>query len=249
MIELKSVKKSYGDKVVIPNLDLKILNGKTHCLLGSSGSGKTTILRIISGLTDIDQGEVLIQGTPLNNLSPLEFASKVGYVSQEGGLFPHITCWDNILLPGKIHGRDLSELKSRVVEFCKMVDLQISLLDQVPSRLSGGQRQRVALIRGLILDPEILLLDEPMSALDPLVRAGLQKQLKVLFNQLGKTVLLITHDLHEASYLGDVIHLLNQGRVIQEGQFNDLYKNPKEDFVKEFLQAQIPLDLMGDTHA
>ncbi|MCP4913326.1 MAG: ATP-binding cassette domain-containing protein [Oligoflexia bacterium] len=248
MIELKSVKKSYGDKVVIPNLDFKVLNGKTHCLLGSSGSGKTTILRIISGLTQVDQGEVIIQGTPLSNLSTQEFASKVGYISQEGGLFPHITCWDNILLPGKVHGRNIDELKKKTIEFCKMVDLQISLLDKVPSQLSGGQRQRVALIRGLILDPEILLLDEPMSALDPLVRASLQKQLKVLFKELAKTVLLITHDLHEASYLGDVIHLLNQGRVIQEGQFNDLYKNPKEEFVKEFLQAQIPLDLMGDAH-
>tara|TARA_R110002072_G_scaffold64203_7_gene159852 strand:+ start:14827 stop:15582 length:756 start_codon:yes stop_codon:yes gene_type:complete len=245
LIELKSVSKSYGQNVVIPSLDLKILHEKTHCLLGTSGSGKTTILRLISGLTPLNSGEVSIQGAPLSNLSRQEFASKVGFVSQDGGLFPHMTCWENILLPGKIHNKDLEVLRSRCHEFSKMVDLPVSLLDKVPAQLSGGQRQRVALIRGLILDPDILLLDEPMSALDPMVRASLQRQLKIMFKELKKTVLIITHDLHEASFLGDVIHLLNGGRIIQEGSFKELYERPKEDFVDEFLKAQIPDELLN----
>ena len=240
MIKIHEVSKSFGPTNVIPSMSLQIPTGETHILLGSSGCGKTTILRMMAGLCKSDSGEITIGNEDLKTLSELEISNRVGYVIQEGGLMPHLSAMDNILLPVKIRGNDLLAATNRMHEFANSVELTANQLSRYPHQLSGGQKQRVALIRGLILDQPIILLDEPLSALDPVVRMNLQRHLKKLFERLSKTVVLVTHDLNVASYLGDRISLLDQGRIVQQGKFEDLLNKPKNDFVRDFIRAQTP---------
>ena len=244
MISLNTIKKSFGSTLVIPPLDIKFEEGKTHVLLGPSGCGKTTLLRMISGLSSPDSGEVRVGGKTIESYSQTQLTEKLGYVSQEGGLFPHLSAKRNVLLPAKIRGKKNPDIVRRMEKFAKMMDLDLSLLKRFPRQLSGGQKQRVALMRGLILDPDVVLLDEPLSALDPVVRMKLQIQLKEIFQKLKKTVILVSHDLHEASFLGDRINLLNKGSVVQSGSFKSLYEKPKNQFVEEFLSAQLPMELL-----
>lgn len=243
MIKIDSIEKSFGTQTVIENFNLEILKGEIHILLGASGSGKTTLLRMMGGLTVPDKGQITIQGVNVHDLNQRERTTRLSYITQEGGLFPHLTAKENILLPAKVRKLDSEVLKKRLEKLSLMVDLEFSFLNKYPQQLSGGQRQRVALMRGLILDPEIVLLDEPLSALDPIVRASLQRELKDIFLKLDKTVIMVTHDIQEASFLGSQITLLNQGRVVQTSTFKELFHEPKDPFVKEFLQAQIPLEV------
>lgn len=240
MIKIYEVSKNFGPTNVIPSLSLQIPTGETHILLGSSGCGKTTILRMMAGLCNADSGEVSLGSDNINSLSAIEISNRVGYVIQEGGLMPHLSAADNILLPIKIRGQDLTQATNRMYEFANAVELTTNQLARYPHELSGGQKQRVALIRGLILNQPIVLLDEPLSALDPVVRMNLQRHLKKLFDQLSKTVVLVTHDLNVASFLGDRISLLDQGRIVQQGRFEDLVNHPKNDFVRDFVRAQTP---------
>jgi osmoprotectant transport system ATP-binding protein len=162
----------------------------------------------------------------------------MGYVIQEGGLFPHLTARDNVLLMAR-HLRLLpEEMRDRLAELCELTRLPQAALSRYPVELSGGQRQRVSLIRALMLRPDVLLLDEPLAALDPLVRMALQTELKTIFQHLNRTVILVTHDLAEAALLGDQIVLLRQGRVVQSGTFAELRDHPAESFVSEFINAQ-----------
>lgn len=240
MIKIHEVSKNFGPTNVIPSLSLQIPTGETHILLGSSGCGKTTILRMMAGLCNADSGKVSLDSDNINSLSAIEISNRVGYVIQEGGLMPHLSAADNILLPIKIRGQDLTAARDRMYDFANAVELTTNQLTRFPHQLSGGQRQRVALIRGLILNQPIILLDEPLSALDPVVRMNLQIHLKKLFERLTKTVVLVTHDLNVASYLGDRISLLDQGRIVQQGRFDDLLNQPKNDFVRDFIRAQTP---------
>ncbi len=240
MIKIHEASKSFGPTNVIPSMSLQVPTGETHILLGSSGCGKTTILRMMAGLCKADTGEVSLGSDNINSLSAIEISNSVGYVIQEGGLMPHLTAADNILLPIKIRGQDLSAARDRMHDFANAVELTTNQLTRFPHQLSGGQKQRVALIRGLILNQPIILLDEPLSALDPVVRMNLQIHLKKLFERLSKTVVLVTHDLNVASYLGDRISLLDQGRIVQQGRFEDLLNQPKNDFVRDFIRAQTP---------
>lgn len=240
MIEIQNVTKSFGPTTVIPGLSLTIPQGQIHILLGSSGCGKTTLLRMIAGLTTPDSGQVTLGSDHVGAMSVRQISDRVGYVIQEGGLLPHMTAAENVLLPVRIRGGDLVAARDRLNELAATVELSTSQLRRYPHQLSGGQRQRVALLRGLILDQDIILLDEPLSALDPIVRMNLQRHLKMLFNKLKKTVVLVTHDLNVASYLGDVISLLDHGEIIQQGRFEDLQKNPTNIFVSEFIRAQTP---------
>lgn len=243
MIDIQSVEKSFGSQKVISNFNLTIFKGEIHILLGASGSGKTTLLRMIGGLTSPDLGKITIQGKDVLDLNQRERTTRLAYITQEGGLFPHLTARENILLPAKVRKIENSVQKKRLEKLSHMVDLEFSFLDKYPQQLSGGQRQRVALMRGLILEPEIVLLDEPLSALDPIVRASLQRELKDIFLKLDKTVIMVTHDIQEASFLGSRITLLNQGRAVQTSSFKELFHQPKDPFVKEFLQAQIPMEI------
>ena len=238
LVQLLSVSKSFADAPAVHAIDLSVERGKTTVLIGPSGCGKSTLLRLIIGLLEPDSGEIQFDGTQLRADKIDIVRQRVGYVIQEGGLFPHLTARGNILLMARHLGRDQNEMRARLSELCSLTRFPESLLDRYPLELSGGQRQRVSLMRALMLSPELLLLDEPLGALDPLVRAALQKDLKEIFSRLRQTALLVTHDLAEAAYLGDEIVLMNEGRIIQQGSLVDLQQSPASEFVSEFINAQ-----------
>jgi osmoprotectant transport system ATP-binding protein len=248
LVQLIGVSKTFGDAPAVHAIDLSVERGKTTVLIGPSGCGKSTLLRLIIGLLEPDSGEIQFDGTQLRADKPARrslgeggidiIRRRVGYVIQEGGLFPHLTARGNVLLMARHLGRDENEMLARLGDLCALTRFPENLLDRYPLELSGGQRQRVSLMRALMLSPELLLLDEPLGALDPLVRAALQKDLKEIFSRLQQTALLVTHDLAEAAYLGDQIVLMNEGRIVQQGSIVDLRDRPASNFVSEFINAQ-----------
>ncbi len=238
MIELLGVSKCFDSVVALSPTDLKFEPGETTVLIGPSGCGKSTILRLIIGLIQPTIGQVRFEGQVLTSENILKLRRRMGYVIQEGGLFPHLTARDNILLLGKHLGRPREELQVRLAELCELTHLPVGALPRYPVELSGGQRQRVSLIRALMLRPEVLLLDEPLAALDPMVRASLQTELKRIFQHLRQTVIFVTHELAEAAWLGDQLVLLRQGHVVQVGTFDALRDHPADNFVSEFINAQ-----------
>ena len=238
MLTLQNIYKTFEGKPVLSDVNLIVPKGATHALIGSSGSGKTTLLRITLGLIPFDKGYVKINEQALLSFSPVEWADRIGYVPQDGGLFPHISAFENVSLIAKLRGWKKQKIESRVEELRKLVGLEAQLLAQFPFELSGGQQQRVAIMRAAMMDPAVMLLDEPMAALDPLIRRSLQQELKSIFQRLDKTVLLVTHDLGEAVFLAEQITLLHEGKVIQTGMYRDLLKNPADPFVTAFINAQ-----------
>jgi len=238
LVKLEDVSKRYGDAIALHPTNLSIESGKTTVLIGPSGCGKSTLLRLIIRLIDPDSGLIQFDGkqvTP-DNINALR--RRIGYVIQEGGLFPHLTARSNVLLMARQIGKSEEETYKRLLELSELTRFSENLLPRYPVELSGGQRQRVSLMRALMLSPELLLLDEPLGALDPLVRASLQKDLKEIFARLSQTVLVVTHDLAEASYFADEIVLMNEGRIIQKGTITDLREKPADPFVSEFINAQ-----------
>ena len=238
LIKLKEVSKQYADAVALHPTNLSIESGKSTVLIGPSGCGKSTLLRVIIRLIEPDSGSIAFDGKPVTtaNINPLR--RRVGYVIQEGGLFPHLTARANVLLMARHVGKSDDETHSRLMELSELTRFPEKLLERYPVELSGGQRQRVSLMRALMLSPELLLLDEPLGALDPLVRASLQKDLKEIFTRLGQTVVFVTHDLAEAIYFADEIVLMNEGRIVQKGTIADLRERPANPFVSEFINAQ-----------
>ena len=232
------MRKSFGDTEVLRGVDLSLSAGKTSALIGSSGSGKSTILRMILGLIPPSSGEVRFRGERIGGSGVRDMRRRMGYVVQEGGLFPHLTARDNVLLLGRELRRSEEELSARLRDLASLTRFPEEALSRYPGELSGGQRQRVGLMRALLLDPELLLLDEPLAALDPIVRSRLQEDLRNIFREFTRTVMIVTHDLLEAAFLADVIVLLNEGRVVQEGAFPDLRDRPASPFVAEFVRAQ-----------
>jgi osmoprotectant transport system ATP-binding protein len=243
LVQLVDVSKRYADAPALQPTNLSIERGKTTVLIGPSGCGKSTLLRLIIRLIEPDSGTISFDGTPVTRDNIDTLRRRIGYVIQEGGLFPHLTARANILLLPRHLGKTDEELRPRLSELCTLTRFPENLLPRYPVELSGGQRQRVSLMRALMLSPELLLLDEPLGALDPLVRAGLQKDLKEIFARLQQTALLVTHDLAEAAYLGDDIVLMNEGRIIQRGSIADFRERPANDFVSEFINAQRALAL------
>jgi len=243
LVRLVGVSKTFGDAPAVHSVDLSVERGKTTVLIGPSGCGKSTLLRLIIGLIQPDTGEIQFDGTQLRPDKIDIVRRRVGYVIQEGGLFPHLSATRNILLMARHLGRAENEMRARLNELCALSRFPENLLDRYPLELSGGQRQRVSLMRALMLSPELLLLDEPLGALDPLVRAALQKDLKEIFARLRQTALLVTHDLAEAAYLGDEIVLMHEGRIVQQGSLKDLRQRPATNFVSEFINAQRGLAL------
>ncbi len=238
LVRVIGIAKKYGETEALAPTDLDIAQGKTTVLIGPSGCGKSTLLRLIIGLIEPDAGSVLFENAPVEPESILQFRRRVGYVIQEGGLFPHLDARSNVLLMPRHLGKSDSEMQERLRELCELTQFPNEALDRYPAELSGGQRQRVSLMRALVLSPELLLLDEPLGALDPLVRAALQQDLKQIFAKLQQTAIVVTHDLAEAAYLGDMIVLMNAGRVVQKGSIDDLRQRPTNDFVREFINAQ-----------
>lgn len=233
MIEFRNVEKRYGTAAAISGLNLTISAGTVTALIGPSGCGKSTLLRLVLGLIEPSSGEILVDAKPVNAQTVQGLRRQTGYVIQDGGLFPHLTAEQNVTLMGRHLGRTVD-----VPRLAKLTRFPSDALSRFPNELSGGQKQRVGLMRALALEPELLLMDEPLGALDPLVRSSLQQDLKEIFREFGHTVVLVTHDMGEAAYLADVIVLLREGRVVQEGSLEDFQKRPAEPFVSEFLNAQ-----------
>jgi osmoprotectant transport system ATP-binding protein len=240
MIVLDGVTKRFAGRAAVDRVSLTVDTGTTHVLLGGSGSGKSTVLRLILGLLRPDAGSITVGGQAVDGVVPGTMAHRIGYVVQEGALFPHLTAAANVSLAARARRWPPDRIAARVERLGGLVALERSLLDRYPSELSGGQRQRVGLMRALMLDPPVLLLDEPLGSLDPISRAGLQEQLALVFRELGKTSVLVTHDIREAFLLGSAITLMSEGRVVQRGTFAELARHPAEPFVAEFLRAQAP---------
>ena len=238
LVRLAGVSKRFGANVALAPLDLRFPRGKTTVLIGPSGCGKSTVLRLIVGLVRADTGTVTFDGETASDENIATLRRRMGYVIQEGGLFPHLTARDNVLLMARHLGCPRDAGEARLSELSALTRFPADALNRYPGELSGGQRQRVGLMRALSLSPELLLLDEPLGALDPLVRAALQKDLKRIFTELRQTAVLVTHDLAEAAYLGDAIVLMNEGRIVQHGTLADLRDHPAEPFVTEFVNAQ-----------
>jgi len=238
MNELVDVAKSLGSIQVLQPTTLRLTPGETTVLIGPSGCGKSTILRLMIGLIEPDRGEVRFDGTPLTPANVMLMRRKIGYVIQDGGLFPHLSAQDNVGLLARYLGWDKPKVAARVEEMADLTRLPREALARYPSQLSGGQRQRLGIMRALMLDPEVILLDEPMGALDPLVRFDLQEDLRKIFQSLKKTVCIVTHDMGEAGFFGDRVILLGSGRIVQQGKLDDLILAPADDFVRRFISAQ-----------
>jgi osmoprotectant transport system ATP-binding protein len=223
--------------MVLNGVDFSVSSGATHALIGSSGSGKTTLLRIMLGLIPMDRGYVKINDRPLSTFTPSGWANQIGYVPQEGGLFPHLTARENVQLIGRLRGWSGQALLRRTEELRQLVAIEATLLDRFPHELSGGQKQRLAIMRAAFLDPAVLLLDEPMGALDPIVRQTLQQEFKTIFKTLEKTVVIVTHDLSEAAFLADELTLLHEGKIIQNETYKEFVQNPNDPFVTTFINA------------
>lgn len=238
MIALENVSKAYGEHVVLACSTLTFAAGRTTALIGPSGCGKSTLLRLIVGLIWPDSGRVLIDGETLGHENLNRVRHRIGYVIQDGGLFPHLNAGQNVTLLARRLHRPAEWIAARVGQLVDLMRMPASLLERFPRDLSGGQRQRVSLMRALMLDPPILLMDEPFGALDPITRFELQEELKHIFAHLRKTVVLVTHDMNEAAHFGDVIVLLRDGRVVQAGTLDDLLRRPAESYVSDFVRAQ-----------
>ncbi len=245
MFELDAVCKRHGAIVALDNVDLRIARGTTTALIGPSGAGKSSVLRMLVGLEWPDSGSVRFDGQPLRRDQLLEQRRRIGYVIQEGGLFPHLTAAQNVALVARTLGWPGQRIATRSDELAAACRLPRDALDRYPAELSGGQRQRVGLMRALMLDPPVLLLDEPLGALDPIIRHELQAQMRELFATLHKTVVLVTHDVAEAAYLADTLVLLRAGRVVQQAGARELLDAPAEPFVREFMTAQRTLEIPG----
>lgn len=238
MLQFISVAKYYDDVVALGPIDLTFGTGQTTVLIGPSGCGKSTVLRLIAGLAKPEQGEIRFEGVRLNPANINTLRHRMGYVIQEGGLFPHLTVRRNVSLVAQSLAWSASRIASRLEELADLVHLETHLLRRYPAELSGGQRQRASLMRALMLDPDVLLLDEPLGALDPMIRYSLQRELQTIFAQLGKTVVLVTHDIAEAAFFGRTLVLMRSGHIVQKGTLRELVQAPVEPFVEQFITAQ-----------
>jgi osmoprotectant transport system ATP-binding protein len=245
MISLEGVRKSYGGTVVLAPTSLEVGAAARLAIVGPSGCGKSTLLRSIVGLVVPDQGTVTIGGTVLTPETARSLRLRIGYVIQEGGLFPHLTNDANVRLLASRRGWSQARIEERVEALARLVGVGRALLSRYPLQSSGGERQRVGLMRALMLDPDVLLLDEPMAALDPIVRARLQNELLEVMNQLSKCVVLVTHDMFEAALLGEQIAVMRAGHIVQKGTLRDLIDRPSDPFVVEFLEAQRGLERLS----
>jgi osmoprotectant transport system ATP-binding protein len=240
MIEFRSISKRFDDgTLAVDDFSLVIPSRQTTVLVGSSGSGKTTLLRMINRMVDATSGELDIDGENVSGIEPVRLRRRIGYVMQNSGLLPHRRVIDNIATVPRLNGVSKKEAHARALELMDTVGLDRDMAERYPAQLSGGQQQRVGVARGLAVDPNILLMDEPFGAVDPIVRADLQQELLRLQRDLGKTVVFVTHDLDEAFLLGDQVVILEKGgRIAQQGTPAEILANPASDFVASFIGAE-----------
>lgn len=236
MVEFKNVSKIYpGGKVAVENINLRIERGEFVCFIGTSGGGKTTTLRMINGMLIPTGGDITVDGKSIHDIDPIELRRSIGYVIQNIGLMPHMTIRDNITLVPKLLKWPKEKRDARAKELIKMVELPEEFLDRYPSELSGGQQQRIGVIRALAADQQIILMDEPFGALDPLTREALQRLVKRLQQQMGRTIIMVTHDMDEAIRLADRIVIMDQGHIIQNASPDDVLTHPANEFVANLI--------------
>lgn len=237
IIEFQKISKAYNPgEAVIKDLDLQIREGEFVVLLGESGCGKTTILKMINGMVPFDTGYIKVKGKYLSQWDIVQLRREIGYVIQHIGLYPHMKIWQNISYVLALKGVRREERQARARELISMVGLPETYLDRYPGQLSGGQKQRVGVARALAANPDIILMDEPFGAVDDRTRNQLQDELLSIHRELKKTIIFVTHDIHEAMKLGSRIILLNEGKIVQEGTKEDLVSNPVDEYVKSFFE-------------
>jgi osmoprotectant transport system ATP-binding protein len=236
--QLRGVSKKYGEQVALTTTDLTVPAERTTVLIGESGSGKSTLLRMMLGLVLPDAGEVIFQGAEILPENVLGLRRRMGYGIQGGGLFPHLTAKANVAVMARYLGWPQPRIETRISELVELTRFPPHGLARFPSELSGGQAQRVSLMRALMLGPDVILLDEPLGALDPVTRFELQDELKAVFEKLGKTVVMVTHDIGEAAFFGHRLVLLKEGRILQQGTIQDFLNAPADPYVARFVRAQ-----------
>ncbi|MCG3588871.1 ABC transporter ATP-binding protein [Clostridioides difficile] len=237
MIEIRNVTKKIGNNVILDDISLVVETGTLVVLIGSSGCGKTTTLKLINKLIKPTSGEIYINGKPISQENEIELRRKIGYVIQNTGLFPHLTIKENIeLIPRLKKEKSVEEIEKRTLQLLEMVGLDSDeFLNKYPSELSGGQQQRIGVARAIATDAEIILMDEPFSALDPITRTSLQEQLFSLQDGLKKTIIFVTHDMDEALKIADKICIMKDGRIAQYDTPENILRKPANDFVKDFI--------------
>lgn len=253
MIEFQNVSKIYrGGKVAVEEINLSFEQGEFICFIGTSGSGKTTSMRMINRMTEPSKGKILIDGQDIQKLNAVELRRKIGYVIQSIGLMPHMTIRENITLVQKLLKVDQAKRDQTAEKMIDLVELPREMLDRYPSELSGGQQQRIGVVRALAADQDIILMDEPFGALDPITRDSLQDLVKDLQERLGKTIVFVTHDMDEALKLASRIAIMSEGRVVQFDTPENILKNPANTFVEDLigedrlLQARPDKTMVGE---
>lgn len=238
LIEVENVKKVYGDKLILKNINLKVDKGEFVTIIGSSGCGKTTFLKLINGLVNPDFGQVYINNYDISKIDKIALRRKIGYVIQEIGLFPHMNVRKNIsYIPNLIKKDSKEKVENKVRELIKVVGLKEDMLDRYPNELSGGQRQRVGIARALASDAKILLMDEPFGAIDEITRRLLQDEILRIYKEFNITILFITHDIKEALKLGTRVIVMDKGEIIQNDTPEEVVRNPKTSFVRNLIGA------------
>ncbi|WP_057895897.1 ABC transporter ATP-binding protein, partial [Liquorilactobacillus oeni] len=244
---LKNVNKVYkGGNTAISNINLTIQKGDFICLIGTSGSGKTTTMRTINRMIEPTNGEIIYKGQNIRKVDPVKLRKKIGYVIQNIGLIPHMNIYENVTIVPKLLKWSEEKKRAKAKELIKLVELPEEFLDRYPSELSGGQQQRIGVIRALAADQDLILMDEPFGALDPITREGLQELVKNLQENLGKTIIFVTHDMDEALKLSTKIVVMDEGKVIQVGSPQELLRNPANDFVKKLIGEERLLQARAD---
>jgi len=235
MIKLENISKNFKKTKVLHDISFEIKKGDFVVLIGPSGCGKTTTLKMINKLIKPSSGKITIEGKDISKIDPVKLRRKIGYVIQQTGLFPHMTVKENIELIPRLEKMDSNEIDKRTEELIELVGLDSTYLNRYPNELSGGQQQRVGVARAFALDPDIILMDEPFSALDPITRTILQDELINLQAKVNKTIVFVTHDIKEAIKLADKVCLMNKGLIVQYDSPENILKNPKDDFVTDFV--------------
>lgn len=239
MIEIKNLTKTFndGEVLAVDNISFSVKTGEIACLIGTSGCGKTTTLKMINRLVEPTSGDIEVLGKNFQESDPFLWRRNIGYVVQKSGLLPHMTIGENINLLSRILKKPKKIIRDRTRELLDLVGMNPDeFIDRYPAELSGGQQQRVGIARALVEDPKTLLMDEPFGALDPITKSSLHEEFLDLNKKLGKTILMVTHDMDEAKHLGDLLILMDKGRIIQEGTQEQLTNNPENQFVEEFFE-------------
>ena len=250
MIEVQELTRRYGDRLAVDRVSFRVAAGELLVLVGASGSGKTTTLKMINRLVEPTAGRVLVSGDDAATLEPHSLRRRIGYVFQGIGLFPHMSVGENVAVPLRLAGWERDRARARVTELLTLVELDPALAPRPPSSLSGGQQQRVGFARALAVSPRLMLLDEPFGALDPLTRDRLQQTFLELRRRLNLTAVLVTHDMAEALVLADRVGVMNAGRLVQIGTPAELLRAPADEHVATLLatprrQARLLDELLG----